>query len=151
MKKKGKVFKNVAVIVVCLLLFFTVFEFWWSMPVTLLRRMNAQEIAYIEVRDGNNGRQFRVEEQDDIAHIVTNIQERRLFKDGISLGYMGTAFTLRFYNAKGKCVEELIVNYSNTIRKDPFFYRDNDSEICFEYLCDLEAELVGTWEESGEQ
>lgn len=151
MKKKGKEFKIVAVVVICLLLFFTAFDFWWSMPVSFLKRVGAQEIAYIEVRDGNTGKHFRVEAQDDIAHIVTNIQESRLYKDGVSLGYMGTAFTLHFYDQKGKCVEKLIVNYSNTIRKDPFFYRDRDSGLCFEYLCDLEAELAGTWEESGNQ
>lgn len=148
--KKGRVFKVIAIVVIALIAAFTAFDLWWNMPVSFLKKMTAPAVAYIEVRDGQTGRQFVIEEQKDISYIVTNIQGRHLHRDGISLGYVGTWFTLRFYNAKGKCVETLTINHYNTVRKDPFFYRDNDEGLCIDYLCDLEAELAGTWEDGSE-
>lgn len=147
MKKNKKFFKVIAIIVISFLALFTVFNIWWSFPVTFLNRVDAQDIAYIEVRDGNNGKTFVVEDAEDIAFIVNNIKGRHLYRDGISLGYMGTWYTLRFYNGKQKCVEKLIVNFYNTIRKDPFFYRDPDEGLCIDYLSDLEVELAGSWDQ----
>ena len=149
MKKNKKIFKVIAIIVVSLLVLITVFNFWWSFPVSFLNRVDAQDIAYIEVRDGTNGKAFVIEDAEDIAYIVNNIKGRRLYRDGISLGYIGTWFTLKFYNTKQKCVEELVINFYNTLRKDPFFYRDPDEELCIDYLCDLEVEFVGDWESWG--
>lgn len=147
MKKNKKIFKVIAIIVVSLLVLITVFDFWWSFPVSFLDRVDAQDIAYIEVRDGTNGKEFVIEDAEDIAFIVNNIKGRHLHRDGLSIGYMGTWFTLRFYNAKQKCVDKFIINFYNTIRKDPFFYRDSDEELCIDYLCDLEVELAGSWDE----
>lgn len=144
--RNKKIFKVITIIVVSFLALITIFDFWWSIPVSFLNRVDAQDIAYIEVRDGNNGKSFVVEDADDIAYIVDNIKGRHLYRDGISLGYMGTWFTLRFYNTKQKCVEKLVINFYNTIRKDPFFYRDPDEGLCIDYLCDLEVELVGGWD-----
>lgn len=147
MKKNKNGFKAAAALIIAAVVLITGFDLWWNFPVSFLKKVAAQEVAYIEVRDGQTGRQFVVEEREDIDYIVANIQERHLHRDSISIGYMGTWFTMKFYNAKGKCVEELTVNHYNTVRKDPFFYRDDDEGLCIDYLCDLEAELAGTWEE----
>lgn len=147
MKKNKIIFKVIAIIVGSLLALFTVFNLWWSFPVSFLNRVDAENIAYIEVRDGTNGKTFVIEDAEDIAYIVDNIKGRHLYRDGVSLGYMGTWFTLRFYNTKQKCVDKFIINFYNTIRKDPFFYRDPDEGLCIDYLCDLEVKLAGGWEE----
>ncbi len=145
--RNRKIFKVIAIVVVSLLAVYTVFDFWWGFPVSFLKRVDAEDIAYIEVRDGTNGKEFVVEDAEDIACIVDNIKGRTLHRDGISIGYMGTWFTLRFYNGKQKCVEKLIINFYNTLRDDPFFYRDPDEGLCIDYLCDLEVKLVGGWED----
>lgn len=147
MKKSKKIFKVIAIIVVSLLALITVFTVWWSFPVSFLNRVEPQDIAYIEVRDGYSGKTFVIKDAEDIAYIVDNIKGRHLYRDGISLGYVGTWFTLNFYNGKEKCVEELTVNFYNTLRKDPFFYQDPDEGLCIDYLCDLEVELAGSWDE----
>lgn len=147
MKKSKKIFKVIAIIVVSFLALITVFTVWWSFPVSFLNRVEAQDIAYIEVRDGNNGKTFVIKDEEDIAYIVNNIKGRHLYRDGISLGYMGTWFTLKFYNGKQKCVEKLTINFYNTLRRDPFFYQDPDEGLCVDYLCDLEVELAGSWDE----
>lgn len=147
MKKKKKIFMVIAIIVVSLLALITVFDFWWSFPVSFLNRIEARNIASIEVRDGHNGKTFLVEDEEDIAYIVNNIKGRRLHRDGISLGYMGTWFSLKFYDKKQKCVDKMFINFYNTIRKDPFFYYDPDEGLCIDYLCDLEVELAGNWDE----
>ena len=59
-------------------------------------------------------------------------------REKLSLGYMGTRFRLTFYDDSGVPLETLIVNSANTIRKDPFFYRDPDASLCLDYLVSLE-------------
>ncbi len=147
MKKNKKRYKVVVAVVISFLALITVFDIWWNIPVSFLKRVEASDIAYIEVQDEETGKQFTVQDREDIAYIVGNLKGRDLRRDGISLGYTGTWFTLSFYDTEKRCVEELIINYYNTVRRDPFFYLDVNEGLCLDYLCMLEAELAGAWEE----
>lgn len=147
MKKKSKVFKVIVIVVAVVLVLFTAVSIWWDIPVGFLNGVEAQKIAYIEVRDGNNGKTFQITEAEDIAFIVDNIQGRHFYKSAISFGYIGTWFNLKFYDGKGKCVEQLTLNFYDTLRRDPFFYQDRDEGLCIDYLCELELELAGAWYE----
>lgn len=151
MKKKSGIFKVIVIVAVVFLVLFTVVSLWWDIPVSFLNGVEAQKIAYIEVRDGSNGKTFQIREAEDIAFIVDNIQGRHLYKSAISLGYVGTWFNLIFYDDSGRCVEQLTLNFYNTLRKDPFFYQDRDEGLCIDYLCELELELAGAWDEPAEK
>ncbi len=112
--------------------------FWWATPVTFLEGIPADKVTSIEVFDGGTGIGFTVVAPEDIQYIVSNLQQASMQREKLSLGYMGTRFRLTFYDDSGVPLETLIVNSANTIRKDPFFYRDPDASLCLDYLVSLE-------------
>ena len=112
--------------------------FWWVTPVTFLEGVPADKVTSIEVFDGGTGIGFTVVAPEDIQYIVSNLQQASMQREKLSLGYMGTRFRLTFYDDSGVPLETLIVNSANTIRKDPFFYRDPDASLCLDYLVSLE-------------
>ena len=112
--------------------------FWWATPVTFLEGVPADKVTSIEVFDGGTGIGFTVVAPEDIQYIVSNLQQASMQREKLSLGYMGTRFRLTFYDDSGVPLETLIVNSANTIRKDPFFYRDPDASLCLDYLVSLE-------------
>ena len=112
--------------------------FWWATPVTFLEGVPADKVTSIEVFDGGTGIGFTVVAPEDIQYIVSNLQQASMQREKLSLGYMGTRFRLTFYDDSGVPLETLIVNSANTIRKDPFFYRDLDASLCLDYLVSLE-------------
>ena len=107
---------------------------WWATPVTFLEGVPADKVTSIEVFDGGTGIGFTVVAPEDIQYIVSNLQQASMQREKLSLGYMGTRFRLTFYDDSGVPLETLIVNSANTIRKDPFFYRDPDASLCLDYL-----------------
>ena len=112
--------------------------FWWATPVTFLEGIPADKVTSIEVFDGGTGIGFTVVAPEDIQYIVSNLQQASMQREKLSLGYMGTRFRLTFYDDSGVPLETLIVNSANTIRKDPFFYRDPDASLFLDYLVSLE-------------
>ena len=58
-------------------------------------------------------------------------------KDRISLFYSGYSFRMSFYGENERVLDSFIINSSNTIRSDPFFYRCDDG-LCYDYLIELE-------------
>ena len=112
--------------------------FWWATPVTFLEGVPADKVTSIEVFDGGTGIGFTVVAPEDIQYIVSNLQQASMQREKLSLGYMGTRFRLTLYDDSGVPLETLIVNSANTIRKDPFFYRDPDASLCLDYLVSLE-------------
>ncbi len=111
------------------------------MPTKFLRNVSTENIARIESFNGSTGNGFIVVDPGDIAYIVKNIQEKSMKKQKFSLGYMGTMFRLKFFDEDGKKIDEFIVNYYDTIRKDPFFYRVGEGSLCVDYLKELENQL----------
>ncbi len=111
---------------------------WWSLPIHFLDNVNANDVLSIEVFNGNSGENFTIENINDISHIVSNIQSLTMKREKISVGYMGTLYSLTFYDFNGKIIDQFIVNGYSTIRKDPFFYKNTTSKLCVDYLNDLE-------------
>lgn len=112
---------------------------WWNCNTTFLRSVNSEDISVINVRNGNTGNHFIIDNQSDINHIVSIIQEQSYRKSGISLGRMGTHFTLSFCDKNDNVISKFIVNSNDTIRKDPFFYKSlaNNTDI-IDFLTDIE-------------
>ncbi len=126
--------KKLAVLIVIIVMM----SIWWSSPVYFLKDVHANDVLKVEVFNGNSGEYFTIENEDDISYLVSNIQQTTLKRNKLSLGYMGTLFQLKFYDVKGKEIDAFIINYYDTIRKDPFFYRDSTGNLCVDYLKDLE-------------
>lgn len=112
---------------------------WWNSPVHFL---NVEDVAYIKVFNGNNGKSYVIDNKEDVSYIVNNISDTELRKTKISLGYMGYKFRLSFFNVDGKEIDKFILNDENTIRKDPFFYESKTGELCIEYLWELDDKIL---------
>ena len=112
---------------------------WWNSPVHFL---NVEDVAYIKVFNGNNGKSYVIDNKEDVSYIVNNISDTELRKTKISLGYMGYKFRLSFFNVDVKEIDKFILNDENTIRKDPFFYESKTGELCIEYLWELDDKIL---------
>lgn len=110
---------------------------WYYTPKTFLKKIDSSEVTSISVFDGNTGKQFAVENTEEINQIVENIQGIKMRRNGVSLGHIGYSFRMQFMDENGKVIDSFIINSPNTIRDDPFFYRCDDG-LCFDYLKKLE-------------
>ena len=63
-------------------------------------------------------------------------------KGKVSLGYMGYSFRTTIYRANGKVYRNFIINSNDTIRNDPFFYKDSLVSIDYTYVRDLIKEQL---------
>lgn len=106
---------------------------WWNVPCSLTN-IEPSEVSKIEVFNGNTGKLITIIDIPDIEHIIKSLNTVSIKKEKISLGYMGYSFLTKIYNINGTVYKEFIINSNNTIRKDPFFYRDSSENIDFEYI-----------------
>ena len=133
MKKKNFVLLSIAIIIILILL--SLF-----LPKSFGENIRIEDINYIYVFDGNNGKEFTINNRNDIAYIANNIKNNKVKINSLSLGYMGYGFKIKYMDSNDKILLSFILNSKDTIRKDPFFYKCND-ELCFEYIKKLENEL----------
>ena len=112
-------------------------------PKTFLKNTVAEDVSSIHVFNGSNGKSFDITDKDEIAYIVSNISSIKWHRSGISSNEDGYAFSLTFKDENGKDIESLIINNSYLIRKDPFFYNNTDSPVCYNYLIAMQNKYTG--------
>ena len=128
--------KKIRFIIATVFVLIVALAIWYFIPTTFLNKVNPSDIKSISVFDGNTGERFDFSNADEIHYVVENIQNTKMKKDTLSIGYTGFRFRISFFDRNGKEIESFIINTSNTIRKDPFFYRC-DGNLCFDYLKEL--------------
>lgn len=96
--------------------------------------ISPSEVSSIEVFNGSTGDSLTITDKEDIKHIITNLNQITFQKSKCSLFYMGYCFNITIYKNNAKVYENLIINSENTIRDDPFFYRDKTNSIDFDYI-----------------
>lgn len=114
---------------------------WYFVPTVFLSRVDSSDVKSISVFDGNTGKGFDISDTDEIRYIVENIQGTKMKKSNVSIGYSGFGFRLHFYDKAGNEMDGFIINSTDTIRKDPFFYRC-DGNLCFDLLKELEGKYA---------
>ena len=134
--------KKFRLIIAITFVFVAALAIWYFMPTAFLSKVNPSDIKSISVFDGNTGESFDFSDTDEIRYVVENIQSTIMKKDTLSMGYTGYSFRISFFDENEKEMESFIINSSNTIRKDPFFYRC-DGNLCFDYLKELEEKYSG--------
>lgn len=72
-----------------------------------------------------------------VKHIIQNLNTVNLKKEKISMGYTGYSYRTTIYRVNGDVYKEFIINSSDTIRKDPFFYRDSSESIDYNFIKEL--------------
>ncbi|SDB20441.1 hypothetical protein [Eubacterium oxidoreducens] len=130
--------KKIVIFIVVALALIVVAIGIYSSPKTFGGNIDASEVDHIKVFDGNTGVEFTIDNAEDIRFIVENIKDCTMKRTGISIGYSGYGFRINYMDAGDKnVISEFIMNSSDTIRKDPFFY-SCDGELCYEFLRKME-------------
>lgn len=119
---------------------------YYYAPVTFLKGVEPEDIACITIFDGNTGEVSDITGAKDIAYITENIQSIPVRRTGISFLEPGYRFRMTFTDGNGAVMEELTINSTDTIRKDPFFLTTEEGGLCFDYIWDLmdaEHDFIG--------
>ena len=132
MKKKNFVLLSISTIILLILL--SIF-----LPKSFGENIRIEDINYIYVFDGNNGKEFTINNRNDVEYIVNNIKNNKVKINSLSLGYMGYGLKIKYMDNNNKILLSFILNSKDTIRNDPFFYKCND-ELCFGCIKKLESD-----------
>lgn len=138
MKRKSKI---VILIMAALIVIVALFITWYFTPKTFLKNIESTDVKDISVFDGNTGKSFKINDPEEIAYIVENIQGIEMKRDNISVNYIGYSFRMSFYGENETALESFYMNSDDTIRSDPFFYRCDDG-LCYDYLKELEGKYI---------
>ena len=129
-----KVHLKMRVIVLLILVLVAIAVIWYVSPSRFLNNVTAEDVKFIHIFNGNNGSNYTVGDREQISEIVDNIKSISFKKSGISLGRKGYLYSLTFENTDGKIIDKFIINSNDTLRNDPFFYRDESKSLCAEYI-----------------
>ena len=117
---------------------------WWFSPKVFLSHVNPNEIASIEVFNGNTGKGFTITEQEDIAFITEAIQSVSMKKGKITVR-MGYKYKLSFVKENGTEIDHFILKSPTTIEKGFVLYKCDDAlQPAENYLADLEKKQLST-------
>ncbi|MDG5789261.1 hypothetical protein QA612_17515 [Evansella sp. AB-P1] len=104
--------------------------------------MEPNKVSKITIFDGNTGYDIEITDEDQIDHIITNLNAVTFQKGKSSFGYMGYSFRTTIYNQKRKRLKDFIINSNDTIRYKGFFYTDKAQSIDYDYIKDLISEKI---------
>lgn len=130
MKRKILILSSVAII----LLIGT--AVWYNAPIDLIN-LDPNEVMEIVVFDGNSGNVTHIDDQEQIQHIIDNLNTVEVKRSTLSAGYTGFRFKITIYLSDGNEADDwnnFIINSENTIIKDPFFYSVTKGEIDYDYI-----------------
>jgi hypothetical protein len=111
--------------------------FWYFTPKSFLKGVDSNEISSISVFAGNTGQLIVLDDTEDIATIVKNIQSNKMKRGKFSSNYDGFAFSLTFKDKDGNEIDRFIINSKNVIGDDLFFYKCENGELCYDFLSEL--------------
>lgn len=95
------------------------------------------EVSSICIFDGGTGKNIKITNRSDIEYIISNLNSIKFRRDKLSLGYMGYSYRTTIYKNDGSVYKEFIINSRDTIRKDPFFFKDRTNSIDYDYIRNL--------------
>lgn len=109
---------------------------WYNIPIDLIN-LDPNEVMEIVVFNGNSGETTHITDEQQIQHIIQNLNDVTVKKWKPSVGYTGYSFKITIYLSDGNEADgwnNFIINSENTIRKDPFFYSVVSGEIDYDYI-----------------
>ena len=129
---KKKIVIVLSVIVICLIGIIV----WYNTPLGLTD-LAPDKVMEIVVFNGNSGETTYITDEQQIQHIIQNLNDVEVKRSKPSVGYMGYSFKITIYLSDGNEADgwnNFIINSENTIRKDPFFYSVVSGEIDYDYI-----------------
>ncbi len=109
---------------------------WWNAPCSITDIAHS-DVSKINIFDGNTGNSITITNATDIEHIIQNLNMISLRKEKISIGYTGYSYRTTVYKINGDVYKKFIINSGDTIRMDPFFYRDSSESIDYKFIQEL--------------
>lgn len=94
-------------------------------------------MSSIDIFDGQTGKSITITNRNDIEHIIENLNSITFRKDKWALGYMGYSLRTTIYKENGGEYRKFIINSIDTIRDDPFFYKDSTKSIDYDFIRNL--------------
>ncbi len=139
MKKKTKI-----IVGIIALLFVICWFVWRFMPVRFLRLVESEEIAVIEVFNGNNGNEFEITDPEDIFNIVSSIKQVT-FRKKTTISDVAYWYRLTFIDENGEEIDSLAIQNHYCMRKnitskrEGFFFCNGELGEIADYLEKLES------------
>lgn len=130
MKKRVAIFASIAVILLGILII------WYNTSIDLMD-LDPNEVMEIEVFNGNMGNATHITDKSQIENMIDNLNSVQLKRGKPSVGYMGYSFDITIYLSDGSVAgrwNHFIINSSDSIRKDPFFYTVVEGIIDYDYI-----------------
>lgn len=97
-------------------------------------KIESNEVSSINIFNGNNGEEITLTSNEEISHIINNLNKIKFRKSKCSLFYCGYSFNITIFDNNNKEYKEFIINSNDTLRGKMFFYIDKTKSIDFQYL-----------------
>ena len=104
--------------------------------------LDDKEVVEIVIFNGSSGKVTHITNKEQIQHIVDNLNDVAVKRSKLSVGYSGFGFELTIYRSDDREAEDwnhFIINSSDTVRKDPFFYSVAKGKIDYSYIENIVA------------
>ena len=109
---------------------------WYNAPIDLMN-LDPNEVKEIVVFNGNTGNSTHIQDKEQIQHIIDNLNDVKVKRSKLSIGYSGYSFKVTIYLSDGNESDDwnnFIINSDDGIRKDPFFYSVTKGKIDYDYI-----------------
>ena len=109
---------------------------WFHIPLDLMD-LEPNKVMEIVVFNGNSGNTTHITDEEQLQHIIENLNGIEVKRSKPSVDVMGYSFKVTIYLDDGNEADDwnhFIINSEDTIRKDPFFYSVTQGSIDYSYI-----------------
>lgn len=128
--------KKIAILLSAVVLLLIGAVVWFHIPLDLMD-LEPNKVMEIVVFNGNSGNTTHITDEEQLQHIIENLNGIEVKRSKPSVGVMGYSFKVTIYLDDGNEADDwnnFIINSEDTIRKDPFFYSVTQSSIDYSYI-----------------
>jgi hypothetical protein len=134
--KGGLILNKKYLLILLTILLIICWAIFYFYPVSIIN-IEPNDVSYINIFDGSNGKSLDIVDENNIEHIIKNLNNIKLKRDKLSIGMKGYSYSITIYKENNEIYKKFIINSKNTIRKDPFFYKDDTNSIDYDYIYNL--------------
>lgn len=128
--------KKIAILLSAVVLLLIGAVVWFHIPLDLMD-LEPNKVMEIVVFNGNSGNTTHITDEEQLQHIIENLNGIEVKRSKPSVGVMGYSFKVTIYLDDGNEADDwnnFIINSDDTIRKDPFFYSVTQGSIDYSYI-----------------
>lgn len=103
-------------------------------PLDVYSSDSSSEVSVINIFNGTNGKEIKVDKKSDITRIIQNLNAIDFEKDKSSKDFDGFGVSINIYNAEGKLNKSFAINSTDTINYNDYFYVDKNKSIDYEFI-----------------